>query len=65
MPPRRRLRYPVLEGETPTEQRDRLTRESRQRRHSEQQQQNKQPTNNNRVSVGTERKPPTMTPGIG
>ena len=63
MPPRRRLKYPIIEGESASDRRRRLQREARQRNRLEQHQQNRQPTNNNGVPVGPEATPPTVSPG--
>ena len=66
MPPKRRLIYPLIEGESAADRRRRLQREAQLRRRSEQQQQrqqNQQPNNNNGVPVGPEATPPTVSPG--
>ena len=66
MPRKRRLIYPLIEGESAADRRRRLQREALNRRRSEQQQQrqqNQQPNNNNGVPVGPEATPPTVSPG--
>ena len=61
MPRKRRLIYPLIEGESTADRNRRLQREARNRRRSEQRQQrqqNQQPNNNNGVPVGPEATPP-------